>query len=201
LNEDEKLSENVTKNMKPSFNVVGAHVTPSGMCEGGFTEVRPPKTPNNVTPRDDNILLLFDKSEQYFSTFIIPAIIILAMMLFAGLLACLLYRRRPSSKLRIGDDERQSFRSRGIPVIFQDELDERLEPTNKTPIIMREEKPPLPPPEYQRSPPMATTALLADTEDSPYQPPPPPFSNVGSNHRSKPSSTPSYRKPPPYVPP
>ncbi|XP_026809474.1 dystroglycan [Rhopalosiphum maidis] len=201
LNEDEKLSENVTKNMKPSFNVVGAHVIPSGICEGGFTVVRPPKPPNNVTPRDDNILLLFDTSDQYFSTFIIPAIIILAMMLFAGLLACLLYRRRPSSKLRIGDDERQSFRSRGIPVIFQDELDERLEPTNKTPIIMREEKPPLPPPEYQRSPPMATTALLADTEDSPYQPPPPPFSNVGSNHRSKPSSTPSYRKPPPYVPP
>ncbi|KAE9531612.1 hypothetical protein AGLY_010818 [Aphis glycines] len=201
LNEDEKLSENVTKYMKPSFSVVGAHVIPSGMCEGGLTEVRPPKTPNNVTPRDDNILLLFDTSDQYFSTFIIPAIIILAMMLFAGLLACLLYRRRPSSKLRIGDDERQSFRSRGIPVIFQDELDERLEPTNKTPIIMREEKPPLPPPEYQRSPPMATTALLADTEDSPYQPPPPPFSNVGSNHRSKPSSTPSYRKPPPYVPP
>lgn len=80
-------------------------------------------------------------------------------------------------------------------------MDERLEPTNKTPIIMREEKPPLPPPEYQRSLPMATTALLADTEDSPYQPPPPPFSNVGSNHRSKPNSTPSYRKPPPYVPP
>jgi len=105
--------------MKPSFNVVGAHVIPSGMCEGGLTEVRPPKTPNNVTPRDDNILLLFDTSDQYFSTFIIPAIIILAMMLFAGLLACLLYRRRPSSKLRIGDDERQSFRSRGIPVIFQ----------------------------------------------------------------------------------
>lgn len=84
---------------------------------------------------------------------------------------------------------------------LQDELDERLEPTNKTPIILREEKPPLPPPEYQRSPPMATTALLADTEDSPYQPPPPPFPNVGSYHRSKPTSTPSYRKPPPYVPP
>lgn len=112
------MSENVTKIMSPSFNIIKALVTPSGMCEGGLTEVRPPKTPN-VTPRDDNILLLFDTSDQYFSTFIIPAIIILVMMLIAGLLACLLYRRRPSSKLRIGDDERQSFRSRGIPVIFQ----------------------------------------------------------------------------------
>lgn len=105
--------------MSPLFNVVGAHVTPTGMCEGGLTEVRPPKTPNDVTPRDDNILFIFEKTEYYFSTLIIPAIIILTMILIAGLLACLLYRRRPSSKLRIGDDERQSFRSRGIPVIFQ----------------------------------------------------------------------------------
>lgn len=105
--------------MSPLFNVVKAHVIPNGMCEGGLTIVRPPETPNNVTPRDDNILLLFDTTEQYLSTFIIPAIIILIMMLLAALLACLLYRRRPSSKLRIGDDERQSFRSRGIPVIFQ----------------------------------------------------------------------------------
>lgn len=104
--------------MSPLFNIVEAHVIPSGMCEGGLTEVRPSKTPN-VTPRDDNISLLFDTTDQYFSTFIIPAIIILVMMLIAALLACLLYRRRPSSKLRIGDDERQSFRSRGIPVIFQ----------------------------------------------------------------------------------
>lgn len=119
MNEEEKLSENVTKNMGPSFNIVEAHIIPTGMCEGGLTEVRPPKTPNNVSPHDDNILLIFNKPDQYFSTFIIPVIIILAMMIIAGLLACLLYRRRPSSKLRIGDDERQSFRSRGIPVIFQ----------------------------------------------------------------------------------
>ncbi|XP_050422099.1 dystroglycan 1 [Adelges cooleyi] len=201
LSEEEKLTDAVAKIMSPSFNVVGAHVVPSGMCEGGLTEVRPPKPPRKVSPRDDNILLLFDTTEEYFSTLFVPAIIILIMIFIAGILACLLYRRRPSSKLRIGDNDRQSFRSRGIPVIFQDEMDERLEPTNKTPIIMREEKPPLPPPDYQRSPPMATTALLADTEDSPYQPPPPPFSSVGSNHRSKPTSTPSYRKPPPYVPP
>lgn len=105
--------------MSPSFNIVEVHVNPSGVCEGGFTEVRPPKTPNITKQRDDHILLLFDTTDQYFSTFIIPAIIILVMMLIAALLACLLYRRRPSSKLRIGDDERQSFRSRGIPVIFQ----------------------------------------------------------------------------------
>lgn len=105
--------------MSQQFNVIGAHVTPSGMCEGGLTEVRPPKNSNNVAPHDDNISHLFDKPNEYFSAYIIPAIVILIMMLIAGLLACLLYRRRPSSKLRIGEDDRQSFRSRGIPVIFQ----------------------------------------------------------------------------------
>ncbi|XP_050539992.1 dystroglycan 1 [Daktulosphaira vitifoliae] len=200
LNDEEKLKENVAKIMSTSFHVISANVVPTGMCEGGFIEVRR-KPPKNILSVDDNIWMLFDTTDQYFFTLIVPAIIILAMIFIAGLLACFLYRRRPSTKLRMGDNERQSFRSRGIPVIFQDELDERLEPTNKTPIIMREEKPPLPPPEYQRSFPMATTALLADTEDSPYQPPPPPFTSIGSNHRSKPTSTPSYRKPPPYVPP
>lgn len=116
LNDDEKLSGDVTKIMSPDFHIVEAHVIPTGMCEGGRTEVRPPK--KNVTPPTDNILLLFTTSEEYFSI-IIPVLIILVMILIAGLLACLLYRRRPSTKLRIGEDERQSFRSRGIPVIFQ----------------------------------------------------------------------------------
>lgn len=49
----------------------------------------------------------------------------------------------------IGDrEERESFRSKGIPVIFQDELDEKPEIGNKSPIILKDEKPPLLPPSY-----------------------------------------------------
>lgn len=51
--------------------------------------------------------------------------------------------------MSVGDEEeRQAFRSKGIPVIFQDELEERTdtEPVDKSPVIMREEKPPLLPP-------------------------------------------------------
>lgn len=51
--------------------------------------------------------------------------------------------------MSVGDEEeRQAFRSKGIPVIFQDELEERgdAEPVHKSPVIMREEKPPLLPP-------------------------------------------------------
>lgn len=51
--------------------------------------------------------------------------------------------------LFLGDEEeRKSFRSKGIPVIFQDELDEKPEIGNKSPVILKDEKPPLLPPLY-----------------------------------------------------
>lgn len=46
------------------------------------------------------------------------------------------------------EEERRAFRSKGIPVIFQDELDEKPEIGNKSPIILKDEKPPLLPPSY-----------------------------------------------------
>lgn len=52
----------------------------------------------------------------------------------------------------IGDEEeRRSFRKKNIPVIFQDELDEKPEIGNKSPIILKDEKPPLLPPSYNTS--------------------------------------------------
>lgn len=54
--------------------------------------------------------------------------------------------------LFLGDEEeRKSFRTKGIPVIFQDELDEKPEIGNKSPIILKDEKPPLLPPSYNTS--------------------------------------------------
>lgn len=41
------------------------------------------------------------------------------------------------------DEEKKSFRSKGIPVIFQDELEEKPDVGNKSPIILKYEKPPL----------------------------------------------------------
>lgn len=46
------------------------------------------------------------------------------------------------------EEERRSFRSKGIPVIFQDELDEKPDISNKSPIILKDEKPPLLPHTY-----------------------------------------------------
>lgn len=86
----------------------------------------------------------FKISEEVLITYVLPAAIILLMLLIALLIACLLYKRRSTGKMELGDEEeRKSFRSKGIPVIFQDELDEKPEIVTKSPVILKDEKPPL----------------------------------------------------------
>jgi dystroglycan 1 len=83
-------------------------------------------------------------NEEVLLTYVLPTAIILLMLLIALLIACLLYKRRNTGKMELGDEEeRKSFRSKGIPVIFQDELDEKPEILTKSPVILKDEKPPL----------------------------------------------------------
>lgn len=87
--------------------------------------------------------------DDYLLTFVLPAVIIIAMLLLASIIACYLHRRHLTGKMELGDEEeRRSFKSKGIPVIFQDELEEKPEIGNKSPIILKDEKPPLLPPSY-----------------------------------------------------
>ncbi|KAJ9584025.1 hypothetical protein L9F63_021629 [Diploptera punctata] len=180
VNDDQSISDRVRERMSPEFNVQAIKLTPTGKCQGELTEIHIPDSPG--IPLDD--------TQQIGSS----------------------DERRRTGKMNVGDeDERQSFRNKGIPVIFQDELEERPDPGNKSPVIMKEEKPPLPPPEYQRgepehptSPPTAAHPLLGETttsEDPPYQPPPPFTSSRDTGRQNRPKPTPTYRKPPPYVPP
>lgn len=208
INEDHTVTERVGAIMRPEFNVKTIKVTPAGKCQGELTVWHFPDVSGQ--PSEDTQPI--GTSDEYLVTFIVPAVIIAAMLILAGIVACFLYRRRRTGKMNVGDeDERQSFRNKGIPVIFQDELEERPDPGNKSPVIMKEEKPPLPPPEYQRgeseqptSPPTAAHPLLGEntaSEDPPYQPPPPFTSSRDSGRQNRPKPTPTYRKPPPYVPP
>lgn len=73
---------------------------------------------------------------------------------------------------------------------------------NKSPVILKEEKPPLPPPEYQKTEDGADVPMLSkENSEEPYQPPPPFATNRETNRQNRPKPTPTYRKPPPYVPP
>ncbi|KZC06723.1 PREDICTED: dystroglycan-like [Dufourea novaeangliae] len=195
------VTDEVLEIMGAKFPVKQITVIPMGICLGELTDVHSPD--NHVPPVDDSTSVgAFH--DDYLITFVLPAIIIAAMLILAGIIACVLYRRRRSGKMSVSeqDDERQSFRSKGIPVIFQDELDEKPDPGNKSPVILKEEKPPLPPPEYQKTEDGADVPMLPkENSEEPYQPPPPFATNRDTNRQNRPKPTPTYRKPPPYVPP
>ncbi|XP_077278186.1 uncharacterized protein LOC143906183 isoform X2 [Temnothorax americanus] len=200
-NDRRSVTDEVLDVMGLKFPVKQITVIPMGICLGELTGVHSPDS--HVPPVDDSTSVgAFH--DDYLLTFVLPAIIIAAMLILAGIIACVLHKRRRSGKMSVSeqDDERQSFRSKGIPVIFQDELDEKPDPGNKSPVILKEEKPPLPPPEYQKAEDGADVPMLAkENSEEPYQPPPPFATNRDTNRQNRPKPTPTYRKPPPYVPP
>ncbi|XP_037818606.1 dystroglycan isoform X3 [Lucilia sericata] len=189
---DYSVRERVKKAMGPELNITNIQIIPLGSCN-----VQTDVTHREFVPsKTDEPLLKSTFSDDYMFTIILPAIIIVSMILIASIIACCLHRRRrKSGKMELGDEEeRKSFRTKGIPVIFQDELDEKPEIGNKSPIILKDEKPPLLPPSYN------TSNMNGDNDVDEYVPPPAVVVG-GREARGKSPATPSYRKPPPYVSP
>lgn len=192
-NDDETLPDRIYNIMEPEFQVKDITVTPTGVCQGESTIIHT----HDMSPDIDESVPA-ESSDDYLITYVVPGVIITFILILAGVVACVLYRRRRTGKMNVEEDERQSFRNKGIPVIFQDEIDEKPDSGTKAPVILKEEKPPLAPPEYSKG---GTPVQHDDNEDAPYQPPPP-FTPSQDNGRSpRPKPTPTYRKPPPYVPP
>uniref|UniRef100_A0A1A8JUG2 Dystroglycan 1 n=1 Tax=Nothobranchius kuhntae TaxID=321403 RepID=A0A1A8JUG2_NOTKU len=142
---------------------------------------------------------------------VIPAVVVAAILLIAGIIAMICYRKKRRGKLTIEDQA--TFIKKGVPIIFADELDDsKPPPSSSMPLILQEEKPPLPPPEY---PNMATpettplnqellgeyTALRDEDPNAPPYQPPPPFTTPMEGKGSRPKNMTPYRSPPPYVPP
>ncbi|KOC64837.1 Dystroglycan [Habropoda laboriosa] len=200
-NDRRSVTDEVLEIMGPKFPVKQITVIPMGICVGELTNVH---SPDNHAPPVDDSTAVGAFHDDYLLTFVLPAVIVIVMIILTGIVACVLHRRKRSGKMSVSDqdDERQSFRSKGIPVIFQDELDEKPDPGNKSPVILKEEKPPLPPPEYQKAEDGADVPMLPkENSEEPYQPPPPFATNRDTNRQNRPKPTPTYRKPPPYVPP
>lgn len=131
----------------------------------------------------------------------------------------------PAGKMTVGNglDGGGRIRSKGIPVIFQDELGDRLEVSSdtKSPVILKQEKPPLEPPVYySRERPTEVyrqkSESFREKDNSSYR-------DKNESYRSQPSAstallsdiddaspsyqppppirpTPIYRQPPPYLP-
>lgn len=126
---DKSLTDHVNEIMGKEYPVQQVTLTPLSICVGELTRVH---TPGSFVPPSEDSTAVGSSQDDYLITFILPAIIIAAMILLAGVIAFILYRRRRSGKMSVSqhDDERQSFRSKGIPVIFQDELEEKPDPGN-----------------------------------------------------------------------
>ena len=219
MEDDGKLTQRCTDILVAAdFQPLSAKVSPLGNCVGEHTPTFAPGVDEGKTEGVDGQPSDDAWSDDYLLTFIVPGIIITVMLLLAAVIACILYRRRRTGKL--GLEERRSFVSKGIPIIFAEELEERPSGRHpaKAPVILKEEKPSQPP-DYHKvrssaSPYASHKAaeqhdLLRtpsdDVEEEPnslYQPPPPLSAGRDSSSRySRPKATPAYRKPPPYVPP
>ncbi|XP_030061916.1 dystroglycan 1 [Microcaecilia unicolor] len=202
------------KTMEPEFKPINISVIGTGSCRYiQFVPVRKGESITSVaTPT-----LAADKDPQksseddvYLHT-VIPAVVVAAILLLAGILAMICYRKKRKGKLTIEDQA--TFIKKGVPIIFADELDDsKPPPSSSMPLILQEEKAPLPPPEYPNQNMPETAPLNQDTigeytplrdEDPnapPYQPPPP-FTAPMDGKGSRPKNMTPYRSPPPYVPP
>ncbi|CAN0097589.1 dystroglycan 1 [Lampetra fluviatilis] len=219
--DDGKPTESFDANMGPEFKPVSVNVVGSEDCEGiSFVPVRkgpPMDRPQPTTPPPLEGPERTSQDDVYLHT-VIPAVVVAAILLIAGVIAMICYRKKRKGKL--SEEDQATFIKKGVPIIFADELDDtKPAPSSSMPLILTEEKPPLPPPEYpcQMAGPGMSAAVSAATDDfvcestplreedpnaPPYQPPPPFTSPQGAGGRGqRPKNMTPYRSPPPYVPP
>lgn len=88
------LKENVDHVFDKDLKVMSIRLIPLGLCAEQSTKV--PKTTIQVHPGSSNQQGSKTASADngYLVTFIIPAVVIVCMILVAGIIACVLYRRR-----------------------------------------------------------------------------------------------------------
>lgn len=199
------------KAMEPEFKPINISVRGTNACQR-YTFVPPGEAPMPPPPTATASPGTGRRSSDdvYLHT-VIPAVVVAALLLIAGIIAMVCYRKKRKGKMTI--EEQATFIKKGVPIIFADELDDsKSPPSSSIPLILQEEKPPLPPPEYPNMGGPHSTLLNQnlleeysvyqddDPNAPPYQPPPP-FTVPIEGKGSRPKNMTSYRSPPPYVPP
>ena len=138
IDNDGKLSTRCKKILSESdFIPEEASLLPLGDCLGALTPTYQPGLPNATLNEVSDLDAIGSWADDYLLTFILPGIIITLMLLLAAVIACVLYRRRRTGKL--GLEERRGFVSKGIPIIFAEELEERPSGRHpaKAPVILK----------------------------------------------------------------
>ena len=197
------LSQEFIRNMSP-YRVKEVGSVPRGSCDLSQ------RTTLGTTYRPDEVGPIPDSESDVLITVIVPAVVLACLLLVACCIACCLYRRKRKGEL--SDEDQHTFINRGIPIIFADELEDKPEAPTK-PLILRDEKPPLPPPHYPQSLDSLPSSPESDKKDgfystddgddmmSPLYRPPPPLTGSQDRRRERAQAQPTYRRPPPYIPP
>lgn len=199
------------KAMEPEFKPISISVRGANKCQR-YTFVPPGELPATAPPTATSSPGTGSRnSDDVYLHTVIPAIVVAALLLIAGIIAMVCYRKKRKGKMTM--EEQATFIKKGVPIIFADELDDsKSPPSSSIPLILQEEKPPLPPPEYPNMAGPHSTLLNQDRleeysiyhDDDPNAPPyqpPPPFTVPIESKGSRPKNMTSYRSPPPYVPP
>lgn len=199
------------KAMEPQFKPINVSIRGTNKCQK-YMFVPPGEVvmPAPIVPTASSDTGRRSSDDVYLHT-VIPAVVVAALLLIAGVIAMVCYRKKRKGKLTI--EEQATFIKKGVPIIFADELDDsKSPPSSSIPLILQEEKPPLPPPEYPNMAGPHSTLLNQDLleeysiyqDEDPNAPPympPPPFTVPIEGKGSRPKNMTSYRSPPPYVPP
>ncbi|XP_061779748.2 dystroglycan 1 [Nerophis lumbriciformis] len=208
---DGRPSQTFQNSMEPEFRPLGVKVKGRASCRT-YSFIPPGETeiPEHVAVTPALGTGRQSTDDVYLHT-VIPAVVVAAILLIAGIMAMICYRKKRKGKLTLEDQA--TFIKKGVPIIFADELDDSKPPASSSaPLILQEEKPPLPPPEYPNVAAPETAPLnrevlgeytpLRDEDPNapPYQPPPP-FTTPMEGKGSRPKNMTPYRSPPPYVPP
>ena len=209
---DGKPTQALIDAFAPNYTISGVEAAPQGTCVE-TTPVPTVKTFPPFQPPNDRDT----GSNDAWITNVLPGVIVAFIIILAGIVVFILYRKNRKGKL--SDEDQNTFINKGIPIIFAEELDEADKQPSSTPLIMKNEKPPLPPPEYtaedgtrqpllndnnkpNEEPGKSSSVPMVDLGGSPpYEPPPPLTPSPPENRNPHAASTTRYQSPPAYVPP
>lgn len=93
------LKEKVDQIFDKDLKVMSIRLIPLGLCAEQSTKIIKPAPPiGNANSKTQNAT---PEYSDYLITFVIPAVVIVCMILLAGIIACVLYRRRRTGKIEI----------------------------------------------------------------------------------------------------
>lgn len=199
------LKKEFVRAMNHQYHVKNVTLTLSGSCANESTvdttdiDVQPKTTESDASISDDLLL-----------SAILPIAIIVVLLILAILIACCLYKRQHSYKLAENKEAKSSYVSKGLPVMFPEEVPNSSNElaTVTTPMLVKEERPPLASPigvssfigRDQRDTSMPASTTTTEHENPLYKPPQAPIITSGSSPRP-PAAISRQHQPPPYVPP